>query len=384
MRRIVLHIGPEKCGSTSIQRAITDPGAPWAGALHGIVLNPYLVVALEDPASAANARAQIGALISQAQAAHPGKTLVLSHEMIFKSLPILTAMAEIARDHSESVTAIAYLRRVGDLILSGFRQWHFRAPERLQAARDLLIQNGLEPDLFSAHERHLIAALLRDDADIARQPSGHSYVNWAHSVPERALALREAGAHLSLGVVPRRAGDPPLVADFLRRAEIQADTPPTKGTTPNIPAEPIANPGFAAPLVEAVAQAVLAGHPMPGQHEANNFMVDSADLTVLRTLPAEGDSALGWLCAALDGARAEANRAMASDYALPHDYFAPDQPIDAHHARARLTDLAASRQPELSLRQTRAREAAALAALSWHWFRHASKLAQKNREGQAI
>ena len=117
MRRIILHIGPEKCGSTSIQAALGADG-PLAGVLTGVVLDPYAVHALGSDPPAPALLDSFRVVIRQAQAA--GRPVVLSHEMIFKSLPILTALTRLALEEADEVIAVAYVRPQSDFLVSAF------------------------------------------------------------------------------------------------------------------------------------------------------------------------------------------------------------------------------------------------------------------------
>ena len=62
LRRIVLHVGPEKCGSTTIQGALgMDPATPglMADQVRGVLLDPYALVFLESDSPAENVVADL-------------------------------------------------------------------------------------------------------------------------------------------------------------------------------------------------------------------------------------------------------------------------------------------------------------------------------------
>ena len=101
MRRIVLHVGPGKCGSSSVQAAILRPATALHDHLAGVLLQPAELLGLDREQPEAAVEDRFHRLIARAQADHPGKVLVLSHEMIFKMVPVLRNLARIARAHAD-------------------------------------------------------------------------------------------------------------------------------------------------------------------------------------------------------------------------------------------------------------------------------------------
>lgn len=307
---IVLHLGPEKCGSTSIQSAIATDG-PLADVVLAPTLDPYAVIALEqdpvDPSILSAFRALIETNLAQLR----GRTLVLSHEMSFKSLPILRQLAGLATEYSRNVSAVAYLRRQSDFIVSGFGQWHFRCPERLSEAVEVLKANDLDPDVFWAIERHLIASIL-GGWRLARQPSGHLYLNWAQSIPERAELLNTFGITLSVGALPSKGSHDKLIPDFLQRIGLDP------GLAKDVP--PLRNPSFHPDLVESVAAAIVAGHSLPGPHDANDFY---ASMSKAASKTSEKPMFFNDLRNFIDTAFHEANRQLAHALSAPELAFTP-------------------------------------------------------------
>lgn len=359
MTRIVLHAGPEKCGSSSIQAAILEPGVALRDHLTGVLLPPAEVLKLDrdhpDPA----VEDRFHAFITQAQAARPGKVLVLSHEMMFKMVPALLNLSRIAQAHADEVVVVAHVRRQSDFLVSAFGQWLFRAPARIAESAAVLREHGLDPSLFWGVERHLIAVLLGGWM-AGRQLSGHFYLDWSQSVPERVEALAALGVPLSVGLLPRPGFERPLIADFLGRIGL----PETLAEA----VEQLRNPAFPPALIEGVCAAIEAGHAMPGPHEHNDFFEDMGAVTAGGAKPAE--PFLGLLRDRVDTAFAAANATFAGQFDLPPAYFAPDRQVtqtqaeDAirHEAQARAALPAALRAREQAAR-------VALARMAWAAWR---------------
>lgn len=358
MPRIILHVGPEKCGSSTIQRAVVGPKAALRDLLSGVMLDPRRVLELDRPCPGPETESAFHALIETHLADRPGLPLVLSHEMMFKMVHVLANLSAIARAHAETVIVVAYIRRQSDFLVSSFGQWLFRAPARLAETAEVLRRHGLDPTLFWGVERHLIAAIL-GGWHIGRQLSGHLYLDWSRALPERAAALDRPGLSLSVGLLPRPGFDIALIPDFLARAGLD----PAAGR--NLRA--VGNPAYSPALVEAVANAVEAGQPMPGPHEANAFF-DRA------TRAAAGDAPdlpfLSRLKAHIDTEFEAANGAVARSFGFPAGYFTPATRIDGDAIRREIAAQAAARAavPEdLRARDRSAR--VALARAAWALYR---------------
>lgn len=311
MTRIILHIGPEKCGSTSIQQSVAKGGEDH----HSLLLDPYLLIGLDHAEPDSNAIAALTRQIDTKLSHAPNKALVVSHEMIFKSQPMLRVMAKICTRLSDHVEAIMYVRRQSDFAVSGFGQWHFRSPERLREARAVLDNHAIDASVLYGVERHLIAGLL-GNWRVFRQPSGHLYLNWHSSVAEAQETLAAYDVALSVGVLPRAGFDGDLVGDFLHRAHLKSlghtDIEATK------------NQSFHAALIEATVNAIEAGFDMPGPHEANDFFAKMGQLKFGELVH---DDLLATLKSHIDHAFWDQNQKFAACYDHPSAYFVPDMNV---------------------------------------------------------
>ncbi|MFC5739539.1 hypothetical protein [Sinirhodobacter huangdaonensis] len=359
MRRIVLHVGPGKCGSSSVQAAILRPATALHDHLAGVLLQPAELLGLDREQPEAAVEDRFHRLIARAQADHPGKVLVLSHEMIFKMVPVLRNLARIARAHADEVVVVAYVRRQSDFLVSAYGQWLFRAPARIAETAAVLRDHGLDPALFWGVERHLIAVLL-GGWEVGRQLSGHLYFDWSSSVSERAAALAALGVPLSVGLLPRPGFERPLIADFLARIGLPAEFAAA--------VEQVRNPGFPPALIEGVCAAIEAGYAMPGPGEHTDFF------DFMGTVSADGagpnETFLAQLKDRVDTAFAPANAAFARQFSLPVSYFAPRRQVTQAQAQDEIWREGGVRAalPE-ALRQRERAARAALAQMAWAAYR---------------
>ncbi|QUJ76815.1 hypothetical protein KDD17_01765 [Sulfitobacter albidus] len=358
MSRIILHAGPEKCGSSSIQSAMMGGSEELKNLAYAMMLAPKDLRKLDCPQPEPEVIAHFHSLIKNAAAAHPEKTLMLSHEMMFKMVNALVNLSKIAREHADEVIVVAYIRRQSDFLVSSFGQWLFRSPERIVETADVLRKHKIDPTLFWGVERHLIAAVL-GGWNIGRQLSGHLYLDWSESIPERVAALKPTGVPISIGLLPRTGFDIPLISDFLTRANLD----PKAGTS----VESVRNPSYHPSMIEAVLNAIEAGHSMPGPHEANEFFLQ-ANTQIIQKVESETQLTSQLKCT-IDTIFEQKNVRIARELNLPPEYFMPKDHIDPDIMREKIFTEAAKRAavPE-ELRNRERQSRAALAQMAWLIF----------------
>ena len=363
MNWIVLHVGPEKCASSTIQDALLSNAPPFGDQLIGKALTPFDVVLLDCDRPGPETISWFEQLIDEARPRTrdrgPAKVLVLSHEALFKLDRAIPNLAEICVRHADEVAVVLYVRRQSDFLVSSFSQWLFRSPDRIAEVGQVLTANGLDPVLFWGVERHLIAAIL-GGWEIGRQPSGHLYLDWSQSVTARAEALAPLGVSVSVGCLPRPGFEFDLIADFLDRAGVDPASY-SKGHR-------VSNAAYPAAIVEGVMNAIEAGHSMPDPHEANDFFGFRTNI-----IPDEADADgyfLSRLKSHIDTVFEDKNETFSREFNLPAGYFTPAERIDAETIRAETFAEAARRAavPE-QLRQRERAARSTLARMAWAAFR---------------
>ena len=360
MSRIVLHVGPEKCASSTIQHAVLNPPPPIDNLLTGVLLEPRELLTLDCDRPTTEAYTRFHALIAAKRTEAPGRLLVFSHEMTFKLLRSVVNLADIARQHADEVVVVAYVRRQSDFLVSGFGQWLFRSPDRIAETAEILRAHGLDPMLFWGVERHLIAGILAG-WEVGRQLSGHLYFDWSQSIPERAAALKACGASLSVGYLPRHSAARPLLSDFFARVGLDAAA---GHAFPQV-----FNPAYPPALIEATLNAIESGYPMPGPHEANEFFeVATAATGAGAPLHPQFVTRLKHH---IDTAFEAKNARFAKAYGLPSEYFAPLEHVDLDTIRTEIFAEAAFRAaiPEEQRHRERLSRSM-LAQISWAAYQH--------------
>lgn len=312
MPRLIVHVGPGKCGSSSVQRFFGQHRQPCEQSLSYRLLRPAEIAPLEraDP----QALAEWGARLHKELAA--AEVLVLSHEQLFQSLRALRQLCELGlTGGAQRVDVIGYCRRQSDYIGSAYGQWLFRDPQRMAEVDTMLQTADVQPALFSGLERQLIAALL-SNFHSARQLSGRLLLNWNRSYLQLQQQLHGLPVRVHAAALPARAGPRSLIEDFCERVELRLlDAFRESGRE-------VVNTSFDPVLIEAVQLAAGRGMAVPGPHHANRLLVRLSAL--LQSATPAHTPFLQALRACIDGCFAADNRAFCARHDIDPAYFAVD------------------------------------------------------------
>lgn len=312
-RRIVLHLGPAKCGTTSIQKPALKGYKSGGTRLSAVPLNPeHLKKKLNDEDADLPTLDQLRSKISMKIKNENPDVLVLTHESIFTTQNALRHISHLSSEFTNDVCAVAYVRRQSDYMVSSFGQWYFRHKGVMSRARNALIEHNFDPDLFLAVEIHLIASILGGWG-----LSGHDYLNWRESIQIRRNILEALGVPLSIGVVPNASFPFNLFEDFVYRCGFHDAV--------NIPEAKIENASFDPAAIEAIALAVLAGYSMPGPHGHKEFCASLFKGEMAK--PKLDLSFLDFIKDRVDTIFEAENMYLAEREGLPALYFAPRNKI---------------------------------------------------------
>lgn len=131
-RKIILHIGAGKTGSTAIQNflslnadalrkagiVIPDGDLNLTGEIHGNHV-PAMQRLLSKPGSG---RRKLEAAIRDIHERTDGATILISAENLVAQVAAPSLFEGLAKDHD--IEVILYIRRQDDFLLSGWQQWH--------------------------------------------------------------------------------------------------------------------------------------------------------------------------------------------------------------------------------------------------------------------
>lgn len=342
-KTLIVHVGPGKCGSTSIQTELARRGSLFEG--RSIELPRPMIRHLDTDESILDAPPQL--LESASALLADGEVAVVSHEVLFQRRLALRNIVRFLRPMVDEVIVVGYSRRQSGFIQSAYSQWLFRSPARSAEVRGILQAAALEPSHFTGIEAYFVAAM-KTDMVSARQLTDNVIFDWHAGYQEIAGLLAPYDVRVSAGFIPREGYEFSLLGDFYRRCgHASALLPAT--------AEKVTNTQYDADLVEAVHLAIRLGLPAPGPHEHNAFFERDVGLPPLSARPAE-DELLDLLRDYADTYYWDSNRAFCQEHGLSEDYFKPRRIVSLEDAEDAVAREAARRRadPDLVARRNAA------------------------------
>lgn len=311
MARLILHVGPGKCGSSSIQSFFaTQPNPCLQRSLYR-PLRPRLISQLNREPASEEARMEIRDQLERDLA--DCEALLLSHEFCFQAPVAVRAICQVAERRSDGITIIGYCRRQSAFLVSAYSQWLFRSPKRIGEVNGVVAGLGLDPLLFTGLERQLIASIA-DDFRSARQLSGYRMLDWSHAYSTLIRLTREHGAVVRCGTLPSRESDTSLIEDFCAKAGLTLRPGLAEA------ARLVANRRYDHALVEAINVAASLGLTVMGPHEDNDIL---DTLTSLLTPTSAVSEFVSELQVYVDAYFWESNQSLCEQHGLEKEYFRP-------------------------------------------------------------
>lgn len=155
-RVLVIHIGAQKCASSSLQASLRLLRDAVGDVLDFCFLNPAQLRAADLGLS--KKKEDAFSYIDRILAAQRSDQVVVSHEMLGNRPALVAAIAERALDRFgfDRVVISGYTRLQSSYHVSAFAQWHFRDSKMLRADCKALREVGVSWRCFSALERSLL------------------------------------------------------------------------------------------------------------------------------------------------------------------------------------------------------------------------------------
>jgi hypothetical protein len=312
MAHLILHVGPGKCGSSSIQQFFTTQKNPCVQKVRYLQLDPGKISEINIERPGASIIAVFTRLLSDNL--HGCDVLILSREYLFQCPYAVKNICNLARGLATRTSIVGYSRRQSDFLVSAYSQWFFRSPQRVQETTGVLEKSEIDPVLFSGLERQLIASIL-DDFYSARQLTGYNITDWYHSYQNISKLIDDPAIAIKCGVLPGRESSTSLIQDFCEKCGL------TLRSEMHSVGKQIVNVSFHQDIIEAMNSAVDLGLGMPGPHEDNEILdMLSAKMVKIKNGPSDF---LTHLKAYIDSFFLSSNQQLCKEYGLAETYFAP-------------------------------------------------------------
>ncbi|MGK7907111.1 MAG: hypothetical protein AB4040_07775 [Synechococcus sp.] len=312
MARLILHVGPGKCGSSSIQKFFATQKKPCIQNTHFLLLNPLEISKLNCEEPSESIFTNFTELLLDNLIGCD--VLILSHEYLFQCPYAVKNICSLAKKLVKEISIIGYSRRQSDFLISAYFQWLFRSPDRIKETTYILDKLELDPVLFSGLERQLIASIANDFYS-ARQLSEYSILEWYSSYKKISQLVHESGAVTKCGVLPYKEPNISLIQDFCKKSDLTLRDEMKKVS------QQVSNLSFNQDIIEAINNAVAFGLDVPGPHDSNAVL----HLLSTKMVKSEKKSSdfLANLKSYIDTYYLTSNYNLCREYGLSKAYFTP-------------------------------------------------------------
>jgi len=323
MAKLILHVGPGKCGSSSIQKFFAQHKKTCRQKTHFKLLTPKEIEGLSREYPCGNTVDRFAKFLSGNRRCD---AIIVSHESLFHSPLAVRNICNLSRNLMDKKLIVGYSRRQSERFVSAYSQWVFRSSDRIKDRNQVLHKFDLNLALFSGLERHLIASIANDFYS-AKQVYEHHICDWFHSYKSLSRFVSDPEAEIKCGILPSRISNVSLIEDFCDKCGL------TLRDEVKDASRCMVNLKFDQDLVEAVDNAVELGFDMPGPHMSNRALQMLSDKIVKRS---KGTSEfLANLKAYIDHYFYESNLRLCREYNLNEAYFTPP----ARFSKAEILDI---------------------------------------------
>ena len=263
MSKMIIHIGPQKCGSTSIQnflkeiKQFSDQNISYTrfkwknfGGREAWHRRESL-----PPQTAYQVTEHLRTCLEN------NDIVIFSEEGFGNNMLSIRSLCEIASKIFDEVIIIGYARRPSKFLVSYYHQWSFRKGGWIDRTFKELKDLNIATQLFSGLESELIMHCFLDFPRERIPPKREvNLYNWLYYYKLIREIVRGSKAVLKCGLLPQRGSGVSLIEDFCEKAGIVLK----EGVHPE---RSKANTAFPSYFVEATALAISLKEDMPSEHE---------------------------------------------------------------------------------------------------------------------
>lgn len=264
MKKAIIHIGPPKCGSSSIQKFFQGDADPCIEKVAYRFLVPRSILGLDEQYVSKSAIDDFENAILHNIVEN--EVLLISHEGLFHRPVMVGNICRILSRKVDDIVIIGYYRKQSDYIISTYNQWLFRTRARIEEVEVVLASYGIDSIHFSGLEKVMIAGII-DDFHSARFPGGKNILNWFESYNALANHTAKYGASIKCSPLPKVDSSRGLLTDFCDKAGLSIKDEFIESS------QLVENVSFNRGLIEGGHLASLRGMDFPNEHEGNNMLI---------------------------------------------------------------------------------------------------------------
>src|SRR5690606_1508280 len=217
MKKLVIHVGPGKCGSSSIQSFFKVNKKP---CLEKVNFNLMKIKDI-DNLNVEELSKDLIEYYTRFLKTNIKKfdVLIISHEYLFQCPLAIKQLCSLGDGLSIETCIIGYSRRQSDFIISAYAQWIFRSKDVIQEVNEILHSNNINPILFDGLEKTIIAAIIAD-FKIAKSLFKIDIFNWNASYKNIKTLTLKYKTSVKSGTLPKLHDKVNLIEDFCLKANI--------------------------------------------------------------------------------------------------------------------------------------------------------------------
>ena len=262
MGKLILHVGPGKCGSSTIQTFFNTYKHPCIEETKFIILEPKEITKINRADPAEESINYFTKLLDENIKLK--NTLILSHEYLFDCQYSIKNICSISWERVDEILIIGYSRKQSGYAVSSYSQWLFRLSDRVKEVKDVMLEFGIDPVYFSGVERQLIASIINDFYSI-RNISNALILNWNEYYTEIENHVSSYDVKIRCGVLPDKNSTKNLIQDFCDRTGLTIKKEFVQSNNSKV------NISFNNDIVEAVNNAIEFGLLVPAPNDDNDY-----------------------------------------------------------------------------------------------------------------
>jgi hypothetical protein len=211
MKKIIIHVGAPKCGSSTIQTFLSRNSSNLENKLGywQIKMAENDSVEVVEQKNHKSIREKLINLSSS------NDMVVVSHEVLYNRPDLVDVLCESAGKIFDKIVIVGYARPSSDYIVSEYNQWHFRNKNLTNKTEKYLNDHDISSDLFLGLEKRLIFFILF----VSKLPK-HNPANWLRNYEYIEVIAKNRNAELMVGLLPNRNDKIGLLEDFCNKISL--------------------------------------------------------------------------------------------------------------------------------------------------------------------
>lgn len=262
MSRLIIHVGPPKCGSSTIQSFLKQKPFFEKVKFRKITakkIDSFTIKKLDSDSF----KTMVKHISSDLRR---NEAVIISHEYLFGNTEFIENICRLT--HAEEIRIIGYARPQSGFLISAYSQWEFRSKDSYDFHSRILKEKNVKSIYFTGLEAYIVSVILSDFNSELKDPRYRIY-NWdlyyekiKKSVPNSILLVDS---------LPSKTHQYNLIKDFCKKANLTAKHHILNKSKKKV------NVKFDIALTESIYNALSQNLKMPNEKFDNYFIEDLSE-----------------------------------------------------------------------------------------------------------